>query len=73
MIWVVLLFAAIFYFSIRPMFKQKQRRDLIWVGIIFAVTLTMCVLVVAGVHLPSSSMMLADLMKSIGLHYPPLE
>lgn len=73
MIYIILVFGAIFFFSIRPMFRQKQKRDLVWVGLVFVLTFAMSLLVSAGVKLPSSSMALADLMKSIGLHYPPPE
>ncbi len=73
MIYLILVFAAIFYASLRPIWKRKQKRDLIWVGILYLFTLAVCILVAAGVNLPSSSMALADLMKSIGFHYPPLQ
>ncbi len=73
MIYMILAFGTIFFFSIRPMFRQKQKRDLIWVGLVFLLTFAICMLVTAGVRLPSSSMALADLMKGIGLHYPPLQ
>lgn len=73
MIYVIVVFGVIFFLSMRPMIKQKQKRDMIWVGFVFLLTFAVCMLVSAGVRLPSSSMALADLMKSIGLHYPPLQ
>lgn len=73
MSYVILAFAAIFFISIRPMLKQKQKRDLIWVCLLYLLSLSLCLLVVAGVNLPSPSMAIADIMKNIGLHYPPLD
>lgn len=73
MIYVILIFIGIFFISLRPMFKHKQKRDLIWVGLLYLFALALCILVSAGVKLPSSSMALADLLKSIGLYYPPLQ
>ncbi len=73
MIYVILVFVGIFFISLYPMFKQKQKRDLIWVGMLYLLVLALCLLVTAGVKLPSSSMALADLLKSIGLYYPPLQ
>lgn len=73
MIYVIIVFVVMFLISIKPMFKQKRRYDFIVVMLLYLATLAVCLLVVGGVKLPSSSMALANLMKSIGLHYPPLE
>lgn len=73
MIYIALIFAGIFFVSLRPLLKNKNKHDLVWSGLFFLFTLALCLLVSAGVKLPSSSMALADLMKSIGLRYPPLQ
>ncbi len=72
MIVILMIFAAIAYFSIWPLIKKKQKRDIVCVTLLFLIALTVCLLTAANVHIPSLSNELANLLKSIGLQYPPL-
>lgn len=73
MFYVILAFGLIAILSFRPLFKQRLKKDIVVTMIIFAVTLAICLMQVGGVKLPSPTVALGNLVKSLGLSYPPLK
>lgn len=73
MVAVLLVFVIIALIDLRPLFKNGPKRDRIIVSVIFAGVLALCLLEVGGVELPSPMMAAGELVKSLGLAYPPLK
>ncbi len=73
MLYVILIFVLMAIISFRPLVKQRLKKDIIVTIIVFAVTLAICLMQVGGVNIPSPTVALGELVKSIGLSYPPLK
>lgn len=72
MIIVFILLALISYFDLKKIYKDCSKGQAVIVTLLFACVLTVCVLTAAGVQIKSLIVVVGDMMKSIGLAYPPL-
>ena len=73
MVYVVFIFALMALIDLRPLIKKGPKRDRNIVIGIYVAVLAICVLLAGGIEIPSPLMTAGDLVKSIGLSYPPLK
>lgn len=69
MILLLATFAGIALFDLVPLFGKKQGTAIAAFLVLFVLALVISVLLVMNVQVPSAMMFLADVLKSIGLHY----
>lgn len=67
--FVLILFGLIFWFDFIPLFKSKNIGGCVTFGIFFALSLTMAILIVFDIKIPSTMLELEKVMQSIGLSY----
>ncbi len=58
--------------DLKPLYKQQSKRHFFVAGTVFVIVGTLCLILSAGVVLPSPLVALGKLIESIGLAYPPL-
>lgn len=73
MFYVLVIFAVIAYIDLRVLFKQDVKKDRYVVLAIFTFVLIVCLLQAGGINVPSPMMAVDDLIRGIGLSYPPLK
>ena len=73
MIFVILLLGLIAFFDLRRLYKDCSKGQAVVVTLLFAAVLAVCALTAAGVQLKSPIVVMGDMMKNIGLSYPPLQ
>lgn len=73
MVYVVLIFALMALIDLRPLIKKGPKRDRNIVIGIYAAVLVICALLAGGIEIPSPLMAAGDLVKGLGLSYPPLK
>jgi len=73
MVYVFMVFALIAFFYLLPLLKKSPKRDRIIVAAIFVFVLAVCALTAQGVELPNPLKTAEDIVKAIGLSYPPLK
>ena len=66
---VILGFLALALIDLPPLARQKKRRDLVVVAALLGVGLTLSLLLVTGVTLPSPMHLLHELIQTMGLSY----
>jgi len=73
MIFVVLILGVISFFSLRQVYKTESKGKSVIVTLLFAGIMAVCLITASGVILKSPLVIVGQLMKSIGLSYPPLK
>ena len=69
MVIVILLFGLLAFVYARPLVKEKNWRDLIAFGLVYALTLVISVLNQLGTPIPSTILTMDDLMHKAGIFY----
>lgn len=72
MIGAVLIVGLISYFNLKWVYKNCSTAQSILLTLLFAGVLLVCGITAAGIVIRSPIVILGDLMKSIGLSYPPM-
>ncbi|MGI5919764.1 MAG: hypothetical protein ACOX8N_08980 [Christensenellales bacterium] len=74
MVFVALiLLGLISYFSLRQVYKTESKWKSAFITLLFAGIMAICLITASGVILKSPLVIVGQLMKSIGLNYPPLK
>ena len=73
MVCVFMVFALISFLYLLPLLKKSPKRDRIIVAAIFVFVLAVCSLTAQDVELPNPLKAAEDIVKAIGLSYPPLK
>jgi FtsH-binding integral membrane protein len=73
MIYALLAVGLITFFDLRRVYKTCTKGQAVVVTLLFAGIMAVCLITAAGVLLKSPVVIMGDIMKSIGLSYPPLE
>jgi len=73
MIFVFIPVALISYFNLKWVYQNCNKTQAVFITLLFAGTLAVCMMTAAGVQLQSMAAMVGDLMKRMGLAYPPME
>ncbi len=73
MIYVFLVIGLIALISLRPLFKNGPKRDAVILSVFFAGVLAICMLTAADAQVPSPMVAIGDLIRRMGLSYPPLQ
>jgi len=72
MVFVVLILGLISFFSLRQVYKTESKGKSVIITLIFAGIIAVCLITATGTLLKSPVVIAGQLMKSIGLSYPPL-
>jgi len=73
MVYAALILAVITFFSLRQLYRTEPKWKSVIVTLIFAGIIAVCLITASGTVLKSPVVMVGELMKSIGLNYPPLK
>jgi uncharacterized membrane protein YqiK len=73
MIYVLLLVGLIAFFSLKHVYRTEKKAQAVIVTLMFGGILALCLVTAAGMLPKSPIIIVGDLMKSIGLCYPPLK
>ena len=73
MVFVVLILGFISFFSLRQLYKTESKWKSAFITLLFAGIMAICLITASGVILKSPLVIVGQLMKSIGLSYPPLK
>lgn len=69
MLVIIILFGILAYLYARPLVKEKSWRDLFAFGFIFALTAVISILNQLGKPIPSTILVMNELMHKIGIFY----
>jgi len=73
MIFVVLILGVISFFSLRQVYKTESKWKSAVMTLLFAGIMAVCLITASGAILQTPLVIVGQLMKSIGLSYPPLK
>lgn len=73
MIYVLAIFILMGLTELRPLFKKGAKKDKIVVVSLYCIVLTICILMSFNVEIPSFLVGAGNLVKALGLSYPPLK
>ena len=73
MAFVVLILGIISFFSLKQVYKTESKWKSAVMTLLFAGIMAVCLITASGVILKSPLVIVGQLMKSIGLFYPPLK
>lgn len=71
MIYVLLLLGLISFFELRRLYKDCTKGQAVVVTLLFAGIIVVCLITASGALPTSPIVILGDMMKSVGLTYPP--
>ena len=73
MIYVLLILGLIAFFDLKRVYRTCTKVQSVIITLLFAGIMAVCLITASGMLLKSPIVIAGDLMKSIGLSYPPLE
>ena len=73
MVFVVLILGFISFFSLRQVYRTESKGKSVIVTLIFAGIIAVCLITATGTLLKSPVVIAGQLMRSIGISYPPLK
>jgi FtsH-binding integral membrane protein len=73
MIYALLILGLIAFFDLRRTYKTCTKGQSVIITLLFAGIMAICLITASGTLLKSPIVMMGDLIKSIGLSYPPLQ
>lgn len=73
MIYIAALFLLMACVSLRGLIKHGPKRDRVIVLAAYAVVFIVCMILAGGIEIPSPLTAVGNLLKAIGLSYPPLK
>lgn len=70
MVLILIGFALIALIDLFPLIRQRSGRAIVAFAIVFTVALTLSVLQILNIEVPSAMMLWGSMLKSFGLSYP---
>jgi len=73
MIYALLVVGVIAFFDLKRVYKTCTKGQSVIITLLFAGVMALCLITASGTLLKSPIVMMGDIMKNIGLSYPPLQ
>jgi FtsH-binding integral membrane protein len=73
MIYALIVLGLVAFFDLKRVYRTCSKGQSVIITLLFAAIMVICLITASGVVLKSPIVIVGDLMKSIGLSYPPLK